>query len=62
MEMTEAMMDQARGLWPEAEGFERCAGGWTFRVGGGYAYITDAGWVASEPEGTRRHAARRMTQ
>lgn len=56
----EAAMEQARGLWPEAEGFERVPGGWTFRVGGGYASVTDAGRVATDPQGTRGHAKRFM--
>lgn len=48
--------ESARKVWPEAEGFVRVPGGWTFRVGAGYAWITDAGHVSENPQGTRRHA------
>ncbi len=57
----EAAVESARGVWPEAEGFESAPGGWTFRVGGGYAWITDAGRVAVDPEGLRSHARNRIT-
>ncbi|MGW5336233.1 hypothetical protein [Streptomyces bauhiniae] len=56
----ETAIETARQTWPEAEGFEPVRGGWTFRVGGGYAWITAAGRVASDPEGLRSHAQRRM--
>ncbi|WP_331731269.1 hypothetical protein [Kitasatospora sp. NBC_01300] len=56
----ESAIASARQVWPEAEGFERAPGGWTFRVGGGYAWITDAGQVATDPEGLRSHAGRRI--
>ncbi|MGW2456798.1 hypothetical protein ACWCTA_36545 [Streptomyces sp. NPDC001704] len=57
----ETAIESARQVWPEAEGFELAPGGWTFRVGGGYAWITDAGRVASDPEGLRSHARQRIT-
>lgn len=47
-------------VWPEAEGFERAPGGWTFRVGAGYASVTNSGEVATDPQGTRAHAIRFM--
>lgn len=50
----------ARGMWPEAEGFQRAAGGWTFRIGGGYASVSSRGRVATQPQGTRRQAERFM--
>ncbi|MFZ3562792.1 hypothetical protein [Streptomyces sp. BH055] len=53
-----AAIERAREVWPEAEGFEPVPGGWTFRVGGGYAWITNAGRVAPDPEGTRSDALR----
>ncbi|MET7844383.1 hypothetical protein ABZT45_38565 [Streptomyces sp. NPDC005356] len=60
--MTEdSAIESARGAWPEAEGFEPVRGGWTFRVGGGYAWITDSGRVAADPEGLRSHARQRIT-
>ena len=63
MSMTEdTAIEKARETWPEAEGFERVPGGWTFRVGGGYAWITLAGRVATDPEGIRSHARRRMAE
>ncbi|MET8103005.1 hypothetical protein ABZV29_42420 [Streptomyces sp. NPDC005236] len=52
--------EQAREVWPEAEGFERVPGGWTFRVGAGYASVTDSGRVATYPQGTRGHTQRFM--
>jgi len=59
--MTEAeVTDAARQVWPEAEGFEAIPGGWTFRVGAGYASVTNTGQVATDPQGTRRHAERFM--
>ncbi|GAA1265827.1 MULTISPECIES: hypothetical protein [Streptomyces] len=57
----ETAIESARKVWPEAEGFEPAAGGWTFRVGGGYAWITDSGRVAADPEGLRSHARQRIT-
>ncbi|WP_327668127.1 MULTISPECIES: hypothetical protein [unclassified Streptomyces] len=51
-------VERAQEVWPEAEAFEMVSGGWTFRVGGGYAWNTDAGRVASAPEGTRSDAVR----
>ncbi|MER8237486.1 hypothetical protein [Streptomyces sp. NPDC094049] len=52
--------DQAAGLtrevWPEAEGFEQTVGGWTYRMGGGYAGVRDTGEVAEDPQGLRAHA------
>ncbi|MFI6449666.1 hypothetical protein [Kitasatospora sp. NPDC050543] len=56
----EVAIESARQVWPEAEGFKPAPGGWTFRVGGGYAWITDSGQVATDPEGLRSHAARRI--
>ncbi|MFE4723115.1 hypothetical protein ACFRLW_43450 [Streptomyces sp. NPDC056728] len=56
----EAAIERAREVWPEAEGFEPVHGGWTFRVGGGYAWITDAGRVAADLEGLRSHARQRI--
>lgn len=56
----EAAMQEAREVWPEAEGFERVPGGWTFRVGAGYSSITDEGVAATYPQGTRREAQRFM--
>lgn len=56
----EAAIESAREVWPEAEGFESSPGGWTFRVGGGYAWLTDSGRVASDPEQFRSHARRRI--
>lgn len=53
-------MTAARDVWPEAEGFEAAPGGWTFRVGSGYAWITNSGRVADNPEGLRIHAQRRI--
>ncbi|WP_129286706.1 hypothetical protein [Streptomyces sp. GZWMJZ-114] len=50
----------AREDWPEAEGFEKVQGGWTFRIGGGYCSVTDAGTVAPYPQGTRSDAHRWM--
>jgi hypothetical protein len=50
----------ARKIWPEAEGFERIPGGWTFRVGAGYSAITDSGRVGIDPQGARRDAQRFM--
>jgi len=61
MMMTEAeATERAREQWPEAEGFERAPLGWTFRVGGGYAWITFAGTLATDPEGLRSHARRHV--
>lgn len=55
--MTEAeMMERAREVWPEAEGFLPNTRGWTFRVGAGYASITNGGVVARDPQGTRYDA------
>ncbi|MFJ8677313.1 hypothetical protein [Streptomyces sp. NPDC093589] len=56
----EAAAASAREVWPEAEGFELAPGGWTFRVGGGYAWITNSGHVAVDPEGLRSHARQRI--
>jgi hypothetical protein len=56
----EAAMQEAREVWPEAEGFERVPGGWTFRVGAGYSSITDSGVAATDPQGTRKDAQRWM--
>lgn len=53
-------MTKAREVWPEAEGFERARGGWTFRVGAGYASVADSGRVAEHPQGTRGYAVRFM--
>lgn len=50
----------AREVWPEAEGFERVPGGWTFRVGAGYASVADSGHVTRDPQGTRSDAKRFM--
>lgn len=50
----------ARLLWPEAEAFEPARGGWTFRVGAGYASVTHDGWVSEHPQGTRKDAERFM--
>lgn len=55
-------MEAARKVWPEAEGFERVPGGWTFRCGGGYAWVADSGQVAGESQGSRRDAQRWMRQ
>ena len=49
-----------REVWPEAEGFESAPGGWTFRVGGGYAWIMNAGRMATYPEGLRSDARRKL--
>ncbi|MFB8000609.1 hypothetical protein ACFC4G_48815 [Streptomyces sp. NPDC056002] len=57
----ETAIESAREVWPEAEGFGRAADGWTFRCGGGYAWITDTGRVATDPEGLRSHARQRIT-
>ncbi len=57
----ESATTSAREVWPEAEGFERVPGGWTFRVGAGYASITDDGRVATSPQGLRSHAQKFMT-
>lgn len=57
----EAAIESARGVWPEAEGFEPAPGGWTFRVGAGYAWMTDSGHVSADPEGLRSHARQRLT-
>lgn len=54
------VIKRAREVWPEAEGFERIPGGWIFRVGAGYASITESGRVATDPQGTRSHARRWM--
>lgn len=59
MNETEAI-ETAREEWPEAEGFERAAGGWTFRVGAGYAWMTSGGYVSLNPEGLRAHARARL--
>lgn len=56
----ETAIEAARAVWPEAEGFERVPGGWTFRVGAGYASVSDSGLVATDPQGTRGHARRFM--
>lgn len=54
--LTEAeAIEKAREVWPEAEGFELTFGGWTFRVGAGYASVTTLGTVATDPQGTRAH-------
>lgn len=54
-------MERAQHIWAEAEGFlPVLSGGWTFRVGGGYASITETGRVAMEPQGTRSDAERFM--
>lgn len=55
-----AAIEQARQVWPEAEGFEREPGGFTFRVGAGYSWMTDTGHVSGEPEGVRGYAGRRL--
>lgn len=61
--LTEAeAIEKAREVWPEAEGFELTFGGWTFRVGAGYASVTTLGTVARDPQGTRAHALRFMTE
>lgn len=61
--LTEAeAIEKAREVWPEAEGFELTFGGWTFRVGAGYASVTTLGTVATDPQGTRRHALRFMQE
>ena len=52
----EAAEAAAREVWPEAEGFLPHTRGWTFRCGGGYAYVTAGGAVAREPQGTRNAA------
>lgn len=54
----DAAISAAREVWPEAEGFEPAPGGWTFRVGGGYAWVTNSGRVSHDPEGLRSHARR----
>ncbi|MFF1594085.1 hypothetical protein ACFVY0_39235 [Streptomyces sp. NPDC058286] len=56
----EAAITGARDVWPEAEGCEPAPDGWTFRVGGGYAWIADTGRVAADPEGLRSHAQQRI--
>ncbi|WP_327575394.1 hypothetical protein [Streptomyces sp. NBC_00145] len=56
----EAAITGARNAWPEAEGFEPAPSGWTFRVGGGYAWITDTRRVAADPESLRSHAQQRI--
>lgn len=56
----DAAIVRAQEVWPEAEGFESAPGGWTFRVGGGYAWVTNSGIVSSDPEGLRSHARQRL--
>lgn len=56
----EAAMQEAREVWPEAEGFQKVPGGWTFRVGAGYSAITDDGVALTYPQGTRADAERFM--
>jgi hypothetical protein len=51
-----AAIERAREVWPEAEGFARAPGGWTFRIGAGYGWMTDTGHVSADPEGSRSHA------
>jgi hypothetical protein len=55
-----AAIEMAREIWPELEGFAPSPGGWTFRVGAGYAWMTYSGHVSADPEGTRSHARRRL--
>lgn len=52
----EQAMLRVREVWPEAEGFLPHTRGWTYRVGGGYAYVTKGGEVARDPQGTRNAA------
>jgi hypothetical protein len=49
-------------IWPEAEGFESNGAGWTYRVGGGYGYVTGMGYVCREPQGTRQDAIRFLSK
>ncbi|WP_158806473.1 MULTISPECIES: hypothetical protein [Streptomyces] len=51
---------KAREVWPEADGFLPHTRGWTFEVEHGYAYVTTAGVVAREPQGTRFDAVSSM--
>ena len=51
---------RARQVWPEAEGFLPSTRGWTFRVEHGFAYVTKAGVVARDPQGTRFDAVSAM--
>ncbi|MFE0389526.1 hypothetical protein ACFW1F_36510 [Streptomyces bungoensis] len=60
--LTDELTEKAREVWPEAEGFQQAPGGWTFRVGAGYASITRTGQVATDPQGTRSDAQRFMTR
>lgn len=57
---SDTVIDRAREVWPEAEGFERAPGGWTFRIGAGWTWLTDGGHVSPDPEGSRGHARRRL--